>query len=261
MTGKPVSEMPERVQEVYAEVHAALRAFVRASFAGRQADPRGAWRVTAVPSPPPMQSAATPCCASSASIAFKQRNDDPRARRSDGVPKRAGAATGVQPVFGNIQRVRGRHGYDSKGLVDFPQIDIGNRQIGTAERLLDGANWGCGEPTGGLRVSAVAAQSRADRDTFGKRCTLPHQHQSRGAIGDRGSIRRCDGAVGLKGGFQVRDLLWPCAFGLLVGCNRNLAGSGPKGNGRDFPRKATGRLSGLRPRQRLAGRSRLVLCG
>ena len=54
----------------------------------------------------------------------KQRDDDARARRADGMAERASAAVDVDFFVGNAEIAHRRHRDNGEGLVDFEQVDF-----------------------------------------------------------------------------------------------------------------------------------------
>ena len=102
---------------------------------------------TAVASPPPMHSAATPRFRSYFSQRRQQRHQDARAGGADRVAERAGAAMDVDLVVRQAEVVHRRQRHHRERLVDLEQIDVGEVPAGALGRACAWrrpARWGTG---------------------------------------------------------------------------------------------------------------------
>ena len=82
---------------------------------------------TAVASPPPMHSDATPLRPAVLLQRVQQRDDDARAGGADRMAERAGAAVHVDLLVRQAEVAHGRHGDDGERLVDLVEVDIARR--------------------------------------------------------------------------------------------------------------------------------------
>src|SRR6056297_3385985 len=132
----------------------------------------------------------------------EQGDHDPRAGGAYRVAESAGAAVHVHPLAREGHLLHERHRHDGESFVDLPEIDIVDGPAQPVEELLRGGNRGGREPARRLGVRGVAEDPGARRDAVRLASRGRGEHQRRGAVGDRGGVRRCHRAVLAEGGLS-----------------------------------------------------------
>ena len=116
------------------------------------------------------------------------------------------------------------HGDHREGLVDLVQVDIAcSCQPSRASTFCDGADRRGREPLRLLRVAGVADEARQRLEARALGRGAAHQHQRRGAVGDRGRAGRGDRAVLAERRLEARDLRDVAGAGRLVARYERLA--------------------------------------
>jgi len=116
-----------------------------------------------------------------------------------------------------------QHRHHGEGFVDFPQIHIGHTPAGFCQNLADRAARGQRELARMLAVGAVAdnADQRLQAQCIG--LALLHQHQCRGAVGNRAGVGGGHRAVFGECRLQLRNFFDVGIARLLIGINKLIA--------------------------------------
>ena len=169
-----------------------------------------------------------------------QRDQDARARRADRMAQRAGAAVHVDLVVRQLVLLHRRHGDHGEGLVDLVQVDLARASSRSCRTACWIAPTGAVvEPARLLRMRRVADDrgQRLHAELVGRRAA--HQHQRRGAVGDRAGVGRRHRAVLAEGGLEQRDLVEVGLERLLVVLDETLVLAGLDGDRHDLPARTS----------------------
>src|SRR5258705_200672 len=121
----------------------------------------------------------------------RERRDEARAGRPEGVPERDGAAHDVHDVLVDtagavlLQYVEGREDLRGEGLVHLDEADVGERESGALQRQRDRVGRRDEELVGGVHGGVgVGADRHQAGSALGARALLGHEEDRRGAVGE-----------------------------------------------------------------------------
>eukprot|EP00906_Rhabdomonas_costata_P024635 RCo035369 len=138
------------------------------------------------------------------------------------MPQGASPSVDIDLVVGNPQLRHAGQGNNCKGLVDLPKVDVRNLEVQLLQNLLAGERGGGGEPLRLVGVDVVASNPGKGLQAQLLELVLRDQDHRCSTIVDTAGIGRRDGAVLLKGGLELRDLLHLQQARALIGVHHNL---------------------------------------
>mmetsp|Transcript_25459 Transcript_25459/g.75249 ORF Transcript_25459/g.75249 Transcript_25459/m.75249 type:complete len:571 (-) Transcript_25459:525-2237(-) len=138
----------------------------------------------------------------------EQRDEDTRAARADGVPKRNAASVCVDALGRKLHQLPVCEVHHREGLVDLPEVDVAHGQASAVQRFRHRERRRRGEPLWRGRGVSVRAHAREHWQAERGGLCAAAQHERCCAVSDRACITGCHGAVAVlcKHGAQPRQL-------------------------------------------------------